>query len=105
MVLDLGCGGGIDVLLAAQRVGPQGKVYGLDITEEMLKLVRANRRKAGITNAEFLRGEMENIPLPDESVHVVISNCVINLSPDKDRALREAWRVLEPGGRWPSRTS
>ncbi len=99
IVLDLGCGGGIDALLAAQRVGPLGKVYGLDMTEEMLELARANQRKAGVTNAEFLRGEMENIPLPDESVDVVISNCVINLSPDKDRALREAFRVLKPGGR------
>lgn len=98
-VLDLGCGGGLDVLLAAQRVGPQGKVYGLDMTEEMLELARANRRKAGIANAEFLRGEMENIPLPDGCVDVVISNCVINLSPDKDRVLREAFRVLRPGGR------
>jgi len=99
VVLDLGCGGGIDVLLAAQRVGPAGKVYGLDVTEEMLQLARRNQRKAGVTNAEFIRGEMERIPLPDGSVDVIISNCVVNLSPDKDRVLREAFRVLKPGGR------
>lgn len=99
IVLDLGCGAGMDVLLAAQRVGPQGRAYGLDMTEQMLELARANRRKAGIANAEFLRGEMENIPLTDESVDVVISNCVVNLAPDKDRVAREAFRVLKPGGR------
>jgi arsenite methyltransferase len=98
-VLDLGSGGGIDVLLSAKRVGPTGKAYGLDMTDEMLALARENQRKAGITNAEFLRGEIENIPLPDNSVDVVISNCVINLSADKDRVLREAFRVLRPGGR------
>ncbi len=98
-VLDLGCGGGIDVLLAAQRVGPSGKVYGLDMTEEMLELARRNQRKAGVANAEFIKGEMEQIPLPDGSVDVIISNCVVNLSPDKDRVLREAFRVLKPGGR------
>jgi len=99
-VLDLGSGGGIDVLLSAKRVGPAGKAYGLDMTDEMLALARENQRKAGITNAEFLKGEMENIPLPDNSVDVVVSNCVINLSPDKDRVLREAFRVLKPGGRF-----
>ncbi len=98
-VLDLGSGGGIDVLLSARRVGPAGKAYGLDMTEEMLALARENQRKAGIENAEFLKGEIENIPLPDNSVDVVISNCVINLSADKDKVLREAFRVLKPGGR------
>jgi arsenite methyltransferase len=99
-VLDLGSGGGIDVLLSARRVGPAGKAYGLDMTDEMLALARENQRKAGIENAEFLKGEIENIPLPDHSVDVVISNCVINLSADKDRVLREAFRVLKPGGRF-----
>jgi ubiquinone/menaquinone biosynthesis C-methylase UbiE len=99
-VLDLGSGGGIDVLLSAKRVGPSGKAYGLDMTDEMLALARENQRKAGIENAEFLRGEIESIPLPDDSVDVVISNCVINLSADKDRVLREAFRVLKPGGRF-----
>lgn len=99
-VLDLGSGGGIDVLLSAQRVGPSGKVYGLDMTDEMLALANENKRKAGAQNVEFLRGEIENIPLPDNSVDVVISNCVINLSADKDRVLREAFRVLKPGGRF-----
>jgi arsenite methyltransferase len=99
-VLDLGSGGGIDVLLSAKRVGPTGKAYGLDMTDEMLALARENQRKAGIENVEFLKGEMENIPLPDNSVGVVISNCVINLSADKDRVLREAFRVLKPGGRF-----
>jgi arsenite methyltransferase len=99
-VLDLGSGGGIDVLLSARRVGPTGKAYGLDMTDEMLELARANQRKAGIENVEFLKGEIESIPLPDESVDVVISNCVINLSVDKDRALAEAFRVLRPGGRF-----
>jgi arsenite methyltransferase len=99
-VLDLGSGGGIDVLLSAKRVGPSGKAYGLDMTDEMLALARENQRKAGIPNVEFLKGEMENIPLPDNSVDVVISNCVINLSADKDRVLREAFRVLRPGGRF-----
>ena len=99
-VLDLGSGGGIDVLLSAKRVGPSGKAYGLDMTDEMLALARENQRKAGIENVEFLRGEMEDIPLPDNSVDVVISNCVINLSADKDRVLREAFRVLKPGGRF-----
>ncbi|MGO4882168.1 MAG: arsenite methyltransferase [Bryobacteraceae bacterium] len=98
-VLDLGSGGGIDVLLSARRVGPSGKAYGLDMTDEMLALARENQRKAGIGNAEFLKGEIEDIPLPDNSVDVVISNCVINLSGDKDRVLREAFRVLKPGGR------
>ena len=98
-VLDLGSGGGIDVLLSAQRVGPTGKVYGLDMTEEMLALARENQRKAGVDNVEFLQGEIENIPLPDNSVDVIISNCVINLSGDKDRVLQEAFRVLKPGGR------
>lgn len=98
-VLDLGSGGGIDVLLSARRVGPAGKAYGLDMTDEMLALARENQRKAGVDNAEFLKGEIENIPLPDASVNVVISNCVINLSADKDRVLREAFRVLKPGGR------
>lgn len=98
VVLDLGSGGGIDVLLSARRVGPTGKAYGLDMTDEMLELARANQAKAGATNVEFLRGEIENIPLPDNSVDVIISNCVINLSGDKDRVLREAHRVLRPGG-------
>jgi arsenite methyltransferase len=99
-VLDLGSGGGIDVLLSARRVGPTGKVYGLDMTDEMLALARENQRKAGATNVEFLRGEIEHIPLPDNSVDVIISNCVINLSADKDQVLREAFRVLKPGGRF-----
>jgi len=99
VVLDLGSGGGVDVLLSARRVGPQGKAYGLDMTDEMLALARKNQREAGLENVEFLKGEMENIPLPDNSVDVVISNCVINLSADKDRVLREAFRVLKPGGR------
>ena len=99
-VLDLGSGGGIDVLLSARRVGPTGKAYGLDMTDEMLALARENQRKGGISNVEFLKGEIENIPLPDNSVDVVISNCVINLSADKDRVLREAFRVLKPGGRF-----
>ena len=99
-VLDLGSGGGIDVLLSARRVGPTGKVYGLDMTDEMLALARANQRRAGATNVEFLKGEIESIPLPDNSVDVVISNCVINLSADKGRVLREAFRVLKPGGRF-----
>jgi len=98
-VLDLGSGGGIDVLLSARRVGPAGKAYGLDMTDEMLALARENQRKAGVENVEFLKGEIENIPLPDNSVYVIISNCVINLSADKDRVLREAFRVLKPGGR------
>ena len=99
-VLDLGSGGGIDVLLSAKRVGPNGKAYGLDMTDEMLALARANQKKAGVENVEFLKGEIENIPLPDNSVDVIISNCVINLSSDKDRVLREAFRVLKPGGRF-----
>jgi arsenite methyltransferase len=99
-VLDLGSGGGIDVLLSARRVGPAGKAYGLDMTDEMLALARDNQRQAGVENVEFLRGEIENIPLPDNSVDVIISNCVINLSADKDRVLREAFRVLRPGGRF-----
>jgi len=99
-VLDLGSGGGIDVLLSAQRVGPTGKAYGLDMTDEMLALARENQRKAGVKNVEFLKGEIENIPLPESSIDVVISNCVINLSADKDRVLREAFRVLKPGGRF-----
>ena len=99
-VLDLGSGGGIDVLLSARRVGPTGKAYGLDMTNEMLALARANQRKAGVENVEFLKGEIEHIPLPDNSVDVIISNCVINLSGDKDRVLREAYRVLKPGGRF-----
>ena len=98
-VLDLGSGGGIDVLLSARRVGPEGKAYGLDMTEEMLALARENQKKAGVANVEFLKGEIENIPLPDNSVDVIISNCVINLSADKDRVMREALRVLKPGGR------
>ena len=100
VVLDLGSGGGIDVLLSARRVGPTGKAYGLDMTDEMLALARENQRKAGATNVEFLKGELEHIPLPDGSVDVVISNCVINLSGDKDRVLAEAFRVLRPGGRF-----
>jgi ubiquinone/menaquinone biosynthesis C-methylase UbiE len=99
-VLDLGSGGGIDVLLSARRVGPAGKAYGLDMTDEMLALARENQKKAGVGNVEFLKGEIENIPLPDKSVDVIISNCVINLSADKDRVLREAFRVLKPGGRF-----
>ena len=98
-VLDLGSGGGIDVLLSARRVGPGGKAYGLDMTDEMLALANENKRKAGAANVEFLKGEIENIPLPDNTVDVIISNCVINLSSDKDRVLREAFRVLKPGGR------
>src|SRR6202453_153083 len=100
VVLDLGSGGGIDVLLSAKRVGPAGKAYGLDMTDEMLALANENKRKAGVQNAEFLKGEIEHIPLPDESVDVIISNCVINLSADKDAVLREAFRVLKPGGRF-----
>lgn len=99
VVLDLGSGGGIDVLLSARRVGPTGKAYGLDMTDEMLALANENKRKAGVENVEFLKGEIENIPLPDNSIDVIISNCVINLSADKDRVLREAFRVLKPGGR------
>ena len=99
-VLDLGSGGGIDVLLSARRVGLTGKAYGLDMTDEMLALARDNQRKAGVHNVEFLKGEIEHIPLPDNSVDVIISNCVINLSADKDRVLREAFRVLKPGGRF-----
>ena len=100
VVLDLGSGGGIDVLLSARRVGPTGKVYGLDMTDEMLELARDNQRKAGATNVEFLKGDIQAIPLPDNSVDVVISNCVINLAPDKSRVLNEAFRVLKPGGRF-----
>lgn len=100
VVLDLGSGGGIDVLLSAKRVGPSGKAYGLDMTDEMLALANENKRKAGAENVEFLKGEIENIPLPDNSVDVIISNCVINLSADKNRVLREAFRVLKPGGRF-----
>ena len=100
IVLDLGSGGGIDVLLSARRVGPTGKAYGLDMTDEMLALAEENKRKSELTNAEFLKGEIENIPLPDNSVDVIISNCVINLSGDKDRVLQEAFRVLKPGGRF-----
>jgi SAM-dependent methyltransferase len=99
-VLDLGSGGGIDVLLSARRVGPSGKAYGLDMTDEMLALARENQMKAGVENVEFLKGEIENIPLPDGSIDVIISNCVINLSGDKDRVLAEAFRVLRPGGRF-----
>jgi arsenite methyltransferase len=99
IVLDLGSGGGIDVLLSARRVGSTGKAYGLDMTDEMLALAEENKRKSGLTNVEFLKGEIENIPLPDSSVDVIISNCVINLSGDKDRVLKEAFRVLKPGGR------
>jgi len=100
VVLDLGSGGGIDVLLSARRVGPTGRAYGLDMTDEMLELARANQAEAGVENAEFLKGEIERVPLPDDSVDVVISNCVINLSGDKDAVLREAARVLRPGGRF-----
>jgi ubiquinone/menaquinone biosynthesis C-methylase UbiE len=99
-VLDLGSGGGIDVLLSAKRVGPTGKVYGLDMTDEMLALANANKQRAGADNVEFLKGDIENIPLPDASVDVIISNCVINLSADKQKVLREAFRVLKPGGRF-----
>ena len=99
-VLDLGSGGGIDVLLSARRVGPSGKAYGLDMTDDMLTLARENQKKAGAENVEFLKGEIEAIPLPDSSVDVIISNCVINLSADKDKVLREAFRVLKPGGRF-----
>ena len=99
-VLDLGSGGGIDVLLSARRVGPTGKAYGLDMTDEMLALARENQHKSGVSNVEFLKGEIEHIPLPDNTVDVVISNCVINLSADKDRVLRETFRVLKPGGRF-----
>jgi arsenite methyltransferase len=100
VVLDLGSGGGIDVLLSARRVGPTGYAYGLDMTDEMLELARANRRAAGVTNVEFLKGTIEDIPLPDASVDVIVSNCVINLSADKDRVFAEAFRVLRPGGRF-----
>ncbi|MFZ0426828.1 MAG: arsenite methyltransferase [Acidobacteriota bacterium] len=100
VVLDLGSGGGIDVFLSARRVGPSGKVYGLDMTDEMLELARQNQKKAGLENVEFLKGEIEDIPLPDSTVDVIISNCVINLSADKDQVLREAFRVLKPGGRF-----
>ena len=100
VVLDLGSGGGIDVLLSARRVGPTGKAYGLDMTDEMLALARENQAKSGLTNVEFLKGEIEHIPLPDNSVDVIISNCVINLSADKDRVIAEAFRVLKPGGRF-----
>src|SRR6516162_8535429 len=100
IVLDLGSGGGIDVLLSARRVGPTGKAYGLDMTDEMLALAEENKRKSGLTNVDFLKGEIEDIPLPDNHVNVVISNCVINLSGDKDRVLKEAFRVLKPGGRF-----
>ena len=100
IVLDLGSGGGIDVILSAKRVGPAGKAYGLDMTDEMLALARENQKKAGVENVEFLKGAIENVPLPDNSVDVIISNCVINLSGDKGRVLREAFRVLKPGGRF-----
>ena len=100
VVLDLGSGGGVDVLLSAKRVGPSGKAYGLDMTDEMLALANQNKRKSGAENVEFLKGEIEHIPLPDNSVDVIISNCVINLSADKDRVLQEAFRVLKPGGRF-----
>ena len=100
VVLDLGSGGGIDVLLSAKRVAPGGKAYGLDMTDEMLALARENQRKSGVENVEFLKGEIENIPLPDNTVDVIISNCVINLSADKDKVMREAFRVLKPGGRF-----
>ena len=99
-VLDLGSGGGIDVLLSARRVGPSGKAYGLDMTDEMLALAEENKRKSGLGNVEFLKGEIENIPLPENSVDMIISNCVINLSGDKDRVIKEAFRVLKPGGRF-----
>lgn len=99
-VLDLGSGGGIDVLLSARRVGPTGKAYGLDMTDEMLALARENQAKSGLTNVEFLKGDIEHIPLPDNSVDVIISNCVINLAADKQQVLREAFRVLKPGGRF-----
>ena len=99
-MLDLGSGGGIDVLLSAQRVGPAGKAYGLDMTDDMLALARENQRRAGVENVEFLKGEIEAIPLPDDAVDVIISNCVINLSADKRRVLAEAFRVLKPGGRF-----
>jgi len=100
IVLDLGSGGGIDVLLSARRVGPNGKAYGLDMTDEMLALANENKRKSGLSNVEFLKGEIEHIPLPDNSVDVIISNCVVNLSADKDRVFAEAFRVLKPGGRF-----
>jgi arsenite methyltransferase len=100
IVLDLGSGGGIDVLLSARRVGPTGKAFGLDMTDQMLAVAEANKRKSGLTNVEFLKGEIENIPLPDNAVDVIVSNCVINLSADKDRVLQEAFRVLKPGGRF-----
>jgi arsenite methyltransferase len=100
VVLDLGSGGGIDVLLSARRVGPTGKAYGLDMTDEVLALARENQARSGLTNVEFLKGEIENVPLPDNSVDVIISNCVINLSADKDRVIAEAFRVLKPGGRF-----
>src|SRR6185436_6164723 len=99
-VLDLGSGGGIDVLLSATRVGPTGKAYGLDMTDDMLALAEENKRKSGLGNVEFLKGDIEQIPLPDHSVDVIISNCVINLAADKDRVLKEAFRVLKPGGRF-----
>ena len=102
-MLDLGSGGGIDVLLSARRVGPAGKAYGLDMTDEMLALARENQRKSGVQNVEFLKGEIEKIPLPDNSVDVIVSNCVINLSGDKDRVLSAAFRVLRPGGRFAAR--
>ena len=100
VVLDLGSGGGIDVLLSAKRVGPQGRAYGLDMTDEMLEFARKHQREAGVTNVEFLKGQIEDIPLPEGTVDVIVSNCVINLSADKDRVLREAFRVLKPGGRF-----
>ncbi len=100
VVLDLGSGGGIDVLLSARRVGPSGKAYGLDMTDEMLDLARENQRRAGVENVEFVKGRMENVPLPDSAVDVILSNCVINLSPEKERVFREANRVLRPGGRF-----
>ena len=100
VILDLGSGGGVDVLLSAKRVGPSGKAYGLDMTDEMLALANENKRKSGAENVEFLKGEIEHIPLPDNTVDVIVSNCVINLSADKDRVLQEAFRVLKPGGRF-----